>query len=93
MSRRHMHQPMSVQSHMHVGVLVRLEVQRRLLGGALFGRIPKPLSDDAFSASGYCLDAHDTMPAGSTEYTCFGPGADDWIPAATTVERGDDGLA
>lgn len=85
--RRPMHAPSSVQSHHHVGVLAFLEAHRRILGNA-FGRIPEPISIDAFSAAGYCLDAHDTMPAGSTERDEFGPGRDDWVAVQTIIERG-----
>jgi hypothetical protein len=81
-----MHQPMRVQSHSHIGMLAFVEIHRRVLGGK-FGRIPDPLSDDAFSMGGYCIDAHETLPAGSTEFHSFGPGADEWIASPTTVAR------
>lgn len=81
-----MHQPMSMQSHHSLGVLVFLETHRRLLHGE-FGRIPEPLKDDAFSMGSYCLDAHELLPAGSTEFYSFGPGKDDWLPAPTTLLR------
>ena len=88
MSRRYAHQPIRLQTHFNVGVLVRLEMQRRVLGNK-FGSIPEPLSADAFSMSGYCLDAHDIIPAGSTEYHSFGQDRDDWIASPTTIERGE----
>lgn len=83
---RHAHQSMSVQSHFHVGVLCFMETHRRILGGK-FGRIPEPLKEDAFSAGGYCLDAHDVLPAGSTEFISFGPGPDEWGASPTTINR------
>lgn len=84
--RRVRYTPMSIQSHYHVGVLCFIETHRRVLGGA-FGRIPEPLKEDAFSMGGYCIDAHESMPAGSTEFSSFGPGKDDWVQAPTTIER------
>lgn len=85
-NRRAMHAPTRLQSHYHVGVLCFVEMHRRILGGR-FGRIPAPLQDDAFSMGGYCIDAHELVPAGSTEFHCFGPEPDDWIPSPTTIER------
>ena len=84
--RRAMDQPSSTQSHLGLGVLVFVETHRRVFG-LQFGPLPRPLRDDAFSMSGYCLDAHDTLPAGSVEYSSFGPGEDDWIWVPTTVDR------
>lgn len=86
MSRRFAHQPMSLQTHGHIGMLVFVETHRRVLGGK-FGRISEPLSEDAFSMGGYCIDAPETLPAGSTEFHSFGPGADEWIASPTTVAR------
>ena len=83
---RDQHQPMSTQSHIAVGMLYRLEMQRRILGNK-FGAIPKPLSDDCFNMSGYCLDAHELLPAGSTRFHRFGPEEEDWIAEPTTSER------
>lgn len=86
MNRRWRHQGFSTQTHRFVGVMVFLEMHRRILGKE-FGKIPKALSEDAFSMAGYCLDAHEEMPAGSTEFHSFGPGRDDWLAQATTVKR------
>lgn len=83
---REQHQPTRVQSHHVVGVWVFLETHRRILGGK-FGSIPAALKDDAFSMAGYCLDAHDLIPAGSTAFHRFGAGADEWIAEPTTAER------
>ena len=87
MSRRYAHQPMNTQSHHQIGLLIFLETHRRILGGE-FGRIPGPLKDDAFSMGGYCLDAHEIMPAGSTEFYSVGPGDDEWLACPTTFDRG-----
>jgi hypothetical protein len=86
MNNRFAHQPMSTQSHGNVGVKVFIETHRRVLGGE-FGRIPIELSDDAFSMSGYCIDAHEIMPAGSTEFHRFGPDADEWVARPVVVAR------
>jgi hypothetical protein len=86
MSNRAMYTPASTQSRLGVGVLVFLEMHRRVLGGK-FGSIPAPIRDDAFSMSGYCLDAHELMPAGSMRFHRFGPEPDDWIWESTKVER------
>lgn len=86
MSNRAMYQPFSTQSHFHIGVLVFMEFHRRILGGK-FGSIPEPIKDDAFNMGGYCLDAHETLPAGSMEFISFGPEEDDWNWSPTTVER------
>lgn len=85
--RRLRHQPMStLYRPSHVGVLVFMEYHRRILKGE-FGEIPKPISDDAFNMGGYCLDAPELMPAGSTEFYQFGPEKDDWIAEPTSIER------
>jgi hypothetical protein len=86
-TRRAMYGPSSIQTHHQVGVLVFVETHRRILGGN-FGRIPEALKEDAFSMGGYCLDAHDIIPAGSVAYESFGPEPDDWIWAPTHIERG-----
>lgn len=84
--KRVMYTPTSVQSHYHVGLLCFVETHRRVLGGK-FGRIPAPLQEDAFSMRGYCLDAHELIPAGSVKFDSFGPGDDDWIWSPTHIER------
>jgi hypothetical protein len=83
---RAMHSPTSVQSHFFIGALVFTETHRRILKGE-FGRIPRPISDDAFSMGGYCIDAHEIIPAGSVEFDSFGPGPDDWVASPTTTNR------
>lgn len=50
-----------------VGMLVFVELHRRYFGGK-FGRMPDALSSDAFSMSGYCLDAPGAMPGGGLRY-------------------------
>jgi hypothetical protein len=73
-SNRAFHTPSRVQSHYGIGLLCFTEYHRRILGGE-FGRIPKPIQEDAFSQGGYCIDAHDLLPAGSMQFHSFGPGA------------------
>ena len=90
MSRRFAHQPMTTQSHHRIGLLVFMEMHRRILGGK-FGHIPEPLKDDSFSAGGYCIDAYDIMPAGSMEFFAIGPGDDEWLPMPTTLDRFQEG--
>lgn len=85
-SRRALHTPSSIQSHFGIGALVFVETHRRILGGK-FGSIPKAISDDAFAQGGYCIDAHELMPAGSVEFQRFGAGADEWIANPTHFER------
>lgn len=83
----YVHRPVSTSSLSFVGVLVFMEFHRRILGGK-FGEIPKPISDDAFSMSGYCLDAPELLPAGACRFREVGPEPDDWIVEQATVERG-----
>jgi hypothetical protein len=83
-----MYSPHSVQGHHHVGVLVFVELHRRIHKGA-FGKVPQPIRDDAFGMSCYCLDAPDIMPAGSVFFDRYGPEPDDWLPMVTTVTRGE----
>lgn len=85
MSNRWKYQTGCVQTHYFVGLQVRLELQHRLVGG--FGTVPKPLSDDAFNMGGYCLDAHEVLPAGSVQFHRFGPDEDDWIFEPTICMR------
>ena len=86
--RRVLYTPTNLQSHHGVGVLVFIETHRRILKGR-FGRIPVALKDDAFSMGGYCLDAHELLPAGSVKFESFGPGKDEWIWSPTTTQRED----
>jgi hypothetical protein len=83
-ARRPIHRPLRIQSHWHVGALVFMELHTRLHGNQ-FGLVPKPLRDDAFSAAGYCLDAHDALPAGSMLYEEAAQG--EGSPMPTTIER------
>jgi hypothetical protein len=83
---RALYSPSSFQTHFEVGVLVMLETHRRINGNA-FGPTPKALSDDSFNMAGYCIDAHDVMPAGSMEYERFGPEEDDWVWVPTICTR------
>lgn len=85
-SRRGQHTPSRMQSNYWVGMLVFIEVHRRI-HGSQFGTVPKPLRDDAFCQGGYCLDAPELLPAGSTLFESFGPGVDDWAAVPTSVER------
>ncbi len=75
-----------MSDHTWVGLQVFIETHRRILHGA-FGRIPKALTDDAFSMAGYCLDAPDLLPAGSVVYERTGPEADDWIAMPSMFYR------
>lgn len=84
--------PSRVQSHYQVGLLVMLETHRRI-NGRKFGPMPKPLSDDAFNMSGYCIDAHDVLPAGSMAFDKFGPDDEDWMWMPTTCLRSGDECA
>lgn len=84
--RRILYAPMSCQDHLDVGMQVFLETHRRVFGNN-FGKLPKPLRDDAFSMGGYCLDAPTLMPCGSMVSEKFGPEDDDWIWVPTTEER------
>lgn len=83
---REMYAPISAQSHSRVGMLVMLETHRRVFKGQ-FGALPRPLSDDAFSMGGYCLDAFDELPAGSMQYSRFGSDEDDWLWEPTMINR------
>ena len=76
-----------IAEHHHVGMLVFLELHRRILGGK-FGRIPSPLRDDAFSMGGYCLDAPELMPAGGCFYDDCGEGLGVTMPL-TVYREGD----
>jgi hypothetical protein len=67
-----------------VGVMVFMEIHRRILGGQ-FGKIPAHLKDDAFDQRGYCIDAPDEMPAGGCAW--FQCDAEDGLPVQITVER------
>jgi hypothetical protein len=72
-----------------VGVHIFMETHRRLLKGA-FGRIPKPISEDAFSMGSYCLDAPEVMPGGGMFYNEFAPpedGEPQWVPSQFIVHR------
>ena len=85
--RRWMHKnPSNVGGHHFVGVLMFMETHRRILNGE-FGTIPAPIKDDAFSMGGYCLDAPETMPAGSMVYERFGPGPEEWMISQSTTSR------
>lgn len=86
MKNRAIYQPSSTQSHFHIGVLVFMEFHRRILGGK-FGSIPEPIKDDAFNMGGYCLDAHETIPAGSMVYERFGPRPEEWMISQSTTSR------
>lgn len=68
-----------------IGALVFIETHRRLLGDE-FGAIPKPLTDDSFSMSGYCLDAPMLIPAGSMFDEAI-PEVYGSIPSLTYVNR------
>ena len=77
-----------------VGLLVFMEMHHRILGGK-FGRIPKPISEDAFSMSGYCIDAPHFIPAGSCYYDEIGPPDEDgpqWIVSQSVLAREGDKL-
>lgn len=84
-----MHWPEALHSchgNFGLGALIFVETHRRILGGA-FGRIPAPISTDAFDQAGYCLDAPSLLPAGGCRVHSFGPDVDDWIIEQVTVER------
>lgn len=76
--------------HGAVGMLVFMETHRRVLGGQL-GKIPEPLKIDAFSMSGYCLDAPNDIPAGGMAWECLDLGEgfdpDDAVSVQLTVRR------
>lgn len=63
---------MEVNAANPLGVLIFMEFHRRLLPG--FGKIPKPIRDDAFAMRGYCIDAPDKLPAGGCEWYEIGEG-------------------
>jgi hypothetical protein len=90
MTARAMHQcPDTISGHHSVGVHIFVETHRRIFKGA-FGRLPKPISDDAFSMGGYCLDAPEVMPGGGMFYDEFAPpedGEPQWIPSQFIVYR------
>lgn len=77
------------QHHSAIGLLVFMETHRRILGGK-FGRIPKPLSDDAFSMGGYCIDAPDLIPGGGCYYDEFAPPDEEgqnWVVSQFIAQR------
>lgn len=86
MDRRILYTPMSCQSNHFVGIHVFMETHRRVFGNN-FGTLPKPISDDAFSMGGYCLDAPSHLPCGSMVCERLGAGEDEWIWMPTTEER------
>lgn len=44
----------------------------------------------AWDDAGYCLDAPEELPAGSTERYEVGLEPDAWVPSATQIDRGGD---
>lgn len=74
-----------------IGVRVFVELHCRILGGK-FGSIPRCLSDDAFSMTGYCIDAPELIPAGGCYYDEFAPPDEDgpcWVVSQFTTNRED----
>lgn len=74
-----------------IGPLFSVELHYRLFGGK-FGRISRALSEDAFSMTGYCIDAPDLMPAGGCYYYEFAPPDEDgpcWAVSQFTTKRED----
>jgi hypothetical protein len=80
---REQHQLGSTQSHWYIGIL--LAIRNRPLGP--LKTVDRRLWDYHCTLGGYCLDAYDTMPAGSVAYARIGPSEDDWIASPTTVKR------
>jgi hypothetical protein len=69
-----------------VGLFAFIEMHRRLLGGR-FGRIPEPISRDAWDMSGYCIDAPRLLPAGSHIAEYATQNDEDSFPMPTYFER------
>jgi len=67
-----------------VGLFVFMELHKRVFGSR-FGKMPAALKDDAFGMRGYCIDAPDTLPAGS----CISEQitADEWCPTQSEIPR------
>lgn len=73
-----------------VGVLIFIELHRRLLGGQ-FGSIPKPLSEYAFAEGAYSLDAPEVLPAGGSRWMDVDPELG--LPVQIMVTRNGEAVA